>query len=77
MWQEIQQIESVFRCVCVVVCPLEVKFLCVVGITMILVLHLPCSLASSAFDITSTFDTDILAELLLFLPMPDNQEVPL
>ena len=41
------------------------------------VLHLPCPLASSDFDITSTFDTDILAELLLFLPMPDNQEVPL
>jgi hypothetical protein len=42
---------------------------------MRLVLHLPCPLDSSAFDITSTFDTDILAELLLFLPMPDNQEV--
>jgi len=35
------------------------------------------SCLSSAFDITSTFDTDILAELLLFLPMPDDQEVPL
>ncbi len=40
-------------------------------------MHLPCPLDSCAFDITSKLDTDILAELLLFLPMPDNQEVPL
>jgi hypothetical protein len=44
---------------------------------MRLALHLPCPLDASAFDITSTFDTDILAEIMLFLPMPDNEQVSL